>query len=446
MILSKTGRKVLHMKKKIKNLLKKLPGVKKVWWKLDALEQQTAALTEENRNLARQVIDLRLKLKKMNHEPIHAVFVCHRPAVWESLHSVYDAMKADPDFKVTIVAIPNKKQLPGLGFNHEVYESEGAEEFWKEEGCIRGYNYETGEWLDLKSIEPDYVFFQAPYNICRSPQYRSDAVSKYAKICFIAYYGLLYTNSIYDECAPFDYLRDLSFFFTQHSMDYEHIKKRMDTIAPHNCKIVNTGFPRYDRLEQYKAQPCDIWKNPESFKIVWTPRWTTNEGNCYFFAFKDLLLDYCRQDSYIELVFRPHPQAFLEWEATGELPKAAAEEYKKNFDGNQLHLDLSNNYYPTIHTSDCLVTDRSSMLLDYYCTGKPIIFCQGHSEHDHVFPQLLEGMYVADNWQTVESILTKLRNGIDPLMPVRQRVIKEFFIRDGQSACKNIIDAIKADV
>lgn len=434
------------MKRTIKKILKKLPVLKMAYHRYDALKQHAEALSQENRCLANENIGLRLKLKRVNHEPIHVVFVCHRPAIWESLHSVYDAMKQDADFRVTIVAIPNKKQLPKLNLNHEQYESEGAEEFWKTEGCLSGYNYETGEWLDLKSLEPDYVFFQTPYNICRPPQYHSRVVSKYAKLCYVSYFGSYHTDEIYDECTPLDYLRDLAFFFAQNPMDDAYIKDRFTKVGPHYCRIVNTGFPRYDRIETYRNLPCDIWNREDTFKMVWTPRWTTNEGNCHFFDYKDRIVDYCKNDPGVELVFRPHPQAFREWNATGELPEAEAALYRKNFVDSNMHLDDSSSYYPTLYSSDCLITDKSSILLDYFCTGKPIIYCTSDLRGETLFPFLLQGMYCVGSWEEVQKVLTDLRQGIDPLQDVRRRTVQENFIRQGAPAGQKISELVKTDV
>ncbi len=390
-----------------------------------------------------QLIRQHIAEKLAMGEPIHVVFVCHRPAVWASLHSVYDALKQDPAFRVTLVAIPNKKQLPDLGLNHEQYVSEGAEDFWKAEGCINGYDYETDSWLNLEALEPDYVFFQTPYNICRPPQYHSRVVSKYALIPFVAYYGVLYTDDVYDECTPPDYLQDLSFFFTQNPMDDAYIAERLKKVGAANCKNVNTGFPRYDNTAQYRTLPCDTWNRADSFKIVWTPRWTTNEGNCHFFDFKDTFVDYCKANPQVELSFRPHPQAFAEWNATGELPEAEANLYKQNFVDSNMHLDQSHDYFPLLYTSDCLVTDRSTIFMDYYCTGKPIIYCTSQSKHDAIFPQYLEGMYCVASWQELERVLSDLQKGIDPLQETRTRIIQENFVPVGETAAEAILKCLK---
>ena len=433
------------MKEKLKDIAKNLPVGKQIYDKFSRLQQERDSLEQELYALADKSIGLRLQLKKAKSEPIHVVFVCHRPAVWESLHSIYDYMKQDPGFRVTIVAIPNKKQLPGLGLNHELYESEGAEDFWKDDGCINGYNYKTGEWLDLRSLEPDYVFFQQPYNISKPAQYHSHQVRKYARLAYVTYYGVLYTDDVYDECTPPDFMRDLSFFFTQNPMDHTYVCNRLQQIGATDCKVINTGFPRYDRIDSYKSQSCDLWNTSDSFKMVWTPRWTTNEGNCHFFDFKDTFVDYCKHNPDVELAFRPHPQAFLEWNATGELPEAEANIYLRNFIDSNMHLDQSGNYFPMLYTSDCLITDRSTIFLDYYCSGKPIIYCTSQNQHDAIFPQYLEGMYCVSNWQELEAVLNDLKNGIDPLKNTRERIIQENFIPLGDPAGMNILNCIKRD-
>lgn len=411
---------------------------------LNRIQNRLAVMRHQNalgKNSAK--IRKRIAQKLENHQPVHVVFVCHRPAIWASLESVYALLKTDPAFKVTIVAIPNKKQLPELGLNHEEYVSEGAEDYWKEEGCLQGYDYETRTWLDLKTLEPDYVFFQTPYNICRPPQYHSREISQYALMPYVAYFGALCADDVYDECTPADFLQDLSFFFTQNPMDDDYIRSRLRWVRADHCKNVNTGFPRYDHTQQYRTMPCDIWNSADSFKMIWTPRWTTNEGNCHFFDFKDTFVDYCKANPQTELAFRPHPQAFAEWNATGELPEADANIYKQNFVDSNMHLDQAPNYFPLLYTSDCLITDRSTILLDYYCTGKPILYCTSQNQHDDMFPQYWEGMYRVASWDEVEKVLSDLQKGIDPLKDTRAKIVQENFVPAGQTAAEAIRNCLK---
>lgn len=430
------------MKKKIKQLLEKAPGVKQFLSKLDRLDDRIKEIEYENRLLAQENIDLRLRMKKANGEKINVVFVCHRPPVWESLHSVYDALKEDPQFCVTIVAIPNKKELPDLWLWHEEYESEGAEEFWKEYGCINGYDYETKQWYDLRKLKPDYVFFQQPYNACRCMEYQSQTVSKYAKIAYVSYFAPAGFDEVYDDCLPADYLRDLSFYFTQNPDDQNYILNRYKTIGYHACKIINSGFPRYDRIRNYSGR-SDIWKEKGSFKIIWTPRWTTNEGNCHFFEYKDKFVEFCRESEDVEFVFRPHPQAFKEWESRGELSAAEREKYLEYYRNGRMHLDQSGDYLPLLFSSDCLITDRSSILIDYYCTYKPIIYCS--AKQNNLMDAYLEGVYSVNNWEELVQTINQLKKGYDPLCEIRKKIVEEYIGAGKQSAGERIKEILLED-
>lgn len=429
------------MKKKIKQLLEKAPGVKQFLSKLDRLDNRIKEIEYENRLLAQENIDLRLRMKKANGEKINVVFVCHRPPVWESLHSVYDALKEDPHFCVTIVAIPNKKELPGSWFWHEEYESEGAEEFWKECGCINGYDYETKQWYDLRELKPDYVFFQQPYNVFRCLEYQSQSVSKYAKIAYVSYYALTGFDINY-ECNPADYLRDLSFYFTQNSDDQKYILNRFKMIGCSVCKAVNTGFPRYDRIRNDSGS-SEIWKDKDSFKIIWTPRWTTNEGTCHFFEYKDKFVEFCKESEDVEFVFRPHPQAFREWESRGELSTAEREKYLEHYRNGRMHLDQSGDYLPLLFSSDCLITDISAIMVDYFCTYKPIIYCS--TKNYNLLETYSEGVYAVNDWNELIQTVNQLRKGYDPLKGTRKRIVDEYIRAGKGNAGERIKDILLKD-
>lgn len=414
------------MNENIKNKLKKMPGMREFFGKLQRFEDELEKVRYENYLLACDNVDLRLKLKKQNHEKINVVFVCHRPAVWGSLHCVYDTLKADDRFQVTIVAIPNKKQLPGLQFSHEYYESEGAEEYWKDYGCIDGYNYETGEWFDLKSLRPDYVFFQQPYNVTRCDLYKSGVVSKYARLAYVSYFPPMAFTEIYETCIPADFIRDLSFFFTQREDDHQYVVSEFKKLTKGGCRIINTGYPKFEYMRKYTGGACDLWREGKAFRAIWTPRWTTNEGNCHFFSFRDLFTELCARTPDLDFVFRPHPQAFQEWESLGQFTKEQREAYLKQIDeAENMHLDQSYDYLPLLYSSDCLISDKSSMIAEYLCTGKPVIYCTSDIEEE-IIGEMLRGLYVAHHWEDIEKYLKELMSGRDPLKQIRDEIARDY--------------------
>ena len=427
--------------------IKKLPLIRKLKNKFDYQQKQIDKLDSFARQLSEENILLRKEIKKLKNESINVVFICWRPSVWNSLKTVYEALKNDTDFNVTIVTVPNKKQLKDLYYDHDFYETEGAEDFWIGNDVINGYNYETRQWFDIRNLNPDYICLQQPYNICRPEQLKSNELSKYAKLFYIEY-GYNTTKNIALDCLPKDFIKDVSLFFLQNKTEEVWYSEYFKEINNNKTKCFVTGFPRFDELSLYKDAESNCWKNKHEnkFRVLWTPRWCLNENNCHFFKYKDKLFNLFKNNSLYDFVFRPHPQAFDNWIAESLISNNEIEIMKEMFyESMNLTLDFNKNYLDTFYSSDCLITDYTSLIGEYFLTGKPIIYC--YSEDSIVNPEgnITKGFYYVKNWQELEGTLNMLQSGNDPLKNTREELIKtEFFITE-ESCANKIKNIIKKD-
>lgn len=434
----------------INMIISKLPLIGKY---ITRINNRFTALSNQMCDLAQENIRLRFKLKALSNEKINVVFVCWRPAVWGSLKTVYEAMKSDDAFDVKIITIPNKKQLPKLGLNHDNYESEGAESFWKGDDVIAGYNYETKDWFDLQLLKADYVCFQQPYNVCRTVAEKSWVVNKYAKIFYVAYYAFIDCKEddfINRDTTPLDFMKDVSLYFAQNEAEKKFISNRMKEADNISCKVIKTGFPCYDNLIKDYDIKESSWtkKNEDRFKLIWTPRWCTNENNCHFFTYKQELVNYCNDKSDIDFVFRPHPQMFLNFASTGELSEKEANDYKRIFaDSDNMTIDVSKDYHPTFYTASCMITDISSVVPEFFLTGKPIIYCHRKGSFNSFSKDkgYSSGFYWVENWNELKDTLDMLRSGNDPLKEKRQELINSNFFIPKEGAGFLIKEAIKQD-
>lgn len=429
--------------------LKKMPLINKVYEKFSYFEEKFQSLENENTILAQENVNNRIKTKILTEQKINVVFVCHRPNVWTSLKSVYEELKKDSFFNVSIVAIPVKEERPKLGWSHENYISEGAEDFFKDYNCINGYDYEKKEWFDLRKLKPDYLFFQQPYNVALNPLYNSALVSKYCKICYVAYASNFIGTGILEESTPKDFMQNVSLFFTQNEIDNRLVNSVLENYKNCFTKTIITGFPRYDDINKYKNSESSLWKfsrEKNKFRIIWTPRWCTNEGNCNFFEYKDALLEYADKNQDIDFIFRPHPHAFVGLNATGELPEKEADKYKAEYEKREnTTIDYQKEYFQTFFSSDCLVTDISSIIADYFLTGNPIIYCHKKDCFNELSRKLSEGFYWVKNKHELFETLDKIKNGYDPLKEKRQELIKTQFQISDKTAGMKITEIIKKD-
>lgn len=409
--------------------------------KVNQIRRIEKHLEQESLLAAESSIDTRLKLKKLLGEKVRVLFICHRPEVWNSLKIVYEAFLADPAFEVTILAIPNKKQLPQKEFSHEEYESEGAEEFWKGANCIEGYDYQKDEWIDPRDLYPDYVFLQQPYNITRPAKYKSWILSKYAKLCYVTYVYGVFGEEALAGFHPEDFLTSTSFYFAPDSLHYEYICQRLKTMNNFFTRSYMTGFPRFDLSLENGGE-----KERGGFRALWTPRWSTCEGNSFFFAYKDLMLSYCDEHPSFSLTFRPHPQSFLEWNATGEMKEEEAAVYKKEYEKREnAQIDTNKDYLASFQETDCFITDLTSLMVEYLLTGKPIIYCHRVDGFSEIGRKLARGYYWVRNWEELVKTLDMLRSGEDPLKEERKAIAREFFYCPSEGAGIKIKEIIKED-
>lgn len=380
---------------------------------------------------------------------IKVVFLCYRPAVWVTYKSIYEECIKDEAFDITIVAIPVREYITNQ------YIDEGAEEYFKKFSCrvINGYDKKNDSWFSLEQLEPDYVFYLQPYNLMLPSIYNTSVVRNYAKICYSPYGVQVIGEYVEESVYPQDFMCDLSYLFMD---DGTRIKWIVDKISKEGIllkdKVLFYGYPRYDNLDDYRAIDSISWKYnrcEERYRIIWTPRWATEEGNCNFFDYKDLILEYAQQRTNdVEVLFRPHPEMWKNFTyKSKEMSVEEQEKYKnKYYLVDNAAIDTQQDYMNTFFTSDVLLTDASSIMMDYLFTGKPIIYC--HKEKD-IFTQIgwdiYNVCYIANNWEEVQNILDKLRLGNDPLLEKRKELINRFVNKNSKTAGYYIKECLKRD-
>ena len=417
--------------------------------KIELIDRFLDIRTQKQNNACLTDINTRIRKKADSGEKINVVFVCHRPSVWGALKTVYEHIKEDAFFNATIVAIPKVNVNAPDGIDDE-----GAEDYFRSYGAVNGYDPQTKSFIDLKQFNPDYVFFQQPYNVNMPKEYNSSKVCKYAKLCYIPYFSFqpnLRDMSTENSCWQKDYINDVSLYFSENASENRHVKGLLKKFHNTFTKVYLTGYPKDDDLLAMKDQTSNVWnfeKHDRFFRILWTPRWTTNEGACHFFDYKDLFLEYAENNKDVDFVFRPHPQTWYEFETTGEFPAEKAAEYRSRYDMiSNACIDETIDYIPTFWTSDVLVSDQSSMIMQYLMTGKPVIFCFKEESINgfNRTGEISDVLYWAENWTELKAILDGLRRQEDPLKEKRMAFIKSLLPDDETPAGKKVKEIIKKD-
>ena len=128
----------------------------------------------------------------------------------------------------------------------------------------------------------------------------------------------------------------------------------------------------------------------------------------------DDLIGYFQKHSDLSLIIRPHPLMFNNFISEGVITKQGAAEIKSKVDDmKNVFWDVNSDYTLTFKIVDALISDFTSLLIEFYLTKKPIIYCGEFKNFNIVGKNMLARMYCISNWSEMEDELNQLSNGND---------------------------------
>lgn len=377
------------------------------------------------------------------------VFLCQYYAAWNASMSTFWTAVNDPEIDVYLLALPEKKLKPGPDekisyITHEEYAENLAYPFCRDffPDTIDAYDEKENRWFNIAALYPDYVFVQRPYQMYLPPQYRCTVLATYTKVCYIPY---SYCKQLWDSRSVYrsgfiDYTYAV---FTENQM-YRDMLRRIycgSFSAPWK-KIEYFGYPRFDVYHSKQVKSNGFKKT-----VLWLPRWTTSSKieATTFFTYKDILIEYFKNHPDMKLICRPHPKTFGHFIAIGAMTEAEVDEFKRLFAQTEnFMLDESGDYLPAFNEADIFISDTSSLLVEEFSTGKPIIFCGSMSRFDAAAREWAQYMYSVSGEQELMARLNDLLDGRDPNRELREDFVRESMKHDGKSG-ERIVNFLKED-
>ena len=113
--------------------------------------------------------------------------------------------------------------------------------------------------------------------------------------------------------------------------------------------------------------------------------------------------------------------------------------------GEPNKIDETGNYIEAFSESTVLVADETSLIAEYFLTGKPIVFCKKETHYSLLMEKLIEGCYVVNSSEELVSVLEQLKEGNDTLRLKREEIVKANLLDYGVSVACNIKDELLED-
>lgn len=373
---------------------------------------------------------------------MRVVFLVQNVLIWDKQAPVYDVLAEDETVETIIVLLPSYSST-----DNEAEKPVGTyeEEYWHFFHDHYANVYDFTNVLDLRIFQPDYIFMALPYEGLRPLRGTHTAeLAKIAKLCYIAY-GTQGTKSfIQIEAGLSDFFSHMTFHFC----DSAEEKAAMEIVYPVTAAagvqhFEDLGYPGFESYLEAQNERRVIRR------VLWTPRWNTEKriGGSHFFDYKDDFLAFAGKygGAGIQFAIRPHPLMFDHFVQKGQMTEQEVADYKEQLAVCGVELDEGRyDAFEALGLADILLTDFSSLNMPFFLLNRPLVYCPNDSELTDDYKQMLEGSYVAQNWEEASFHLERLLRGEDPAAH-RRREIVAAFCEKHRGAARRIANRLKKD-
>lgn len=360
------------------------------------------------------------------------LFICQFESIWNKTKGVYlECKRRNLNAKLLVV-----KDRISFANKDTIFERT----------CIEDVIYYKPGIID--ELKPSMVFYSRPYDDYLPNDLRSNNVVKKTKTAFIPYYYAL--EEEYDHSLDYYFIGNIYCLFA----DQEATKKYFDGLFKRNIKkqlqfSYSLGYPALESLiERINNSEVkeSIYRNKGRINVMWTPRWTTSEalGGSNFLKYYKSMFEVMNNNSMYSFVFRPHPMLFDNFLKNNYISKNEYDEIINMItSSSNMFYDNTSDYFETFINTDILISDNSSIIIEYLLTGKPMIYCFNKSEFVFNKPMndLLDVNYVVNNWEELKQCLDDLTRGNDYKRDKRLELV-ERLKKENVGACKKIVDVI----
>lgn len=400
-----------------------------------------------NRELNTKTNYLKVLKKLKQKEKLRVLFICEENSKW-GYQSLYEELKKDNRFEilpVVIYPIITKSRIEfNQGENISFFEKLGIK-------AVDGYDYKNSQCLDIKTFEPDLVFYQQPWYIQgNNHPYK---VSEYALTMMIPYgFTTLNENSWGSDSVKRVYSSLWKFFSESkyHNKFYEKAAnmRRKDI-------LVATGTPKLDSyFLETNPKIEKLWKGENAkYRIIWAPHHSINNEGLRMSTFQEnyeYFLNFAKRYSQFSFILKPHPALRNMCIKSCLMNEKEYDNYIKEWQSlENANVYIGGNYFDIFKSSDILITDCSSFLAEYFPSRKPIIFLdrKDRAPFDKFGNKLKKGFYRVENYREIEPLIkTVLLEKKDTLKVLRAKIITKNFGEQKVIAASKIIQILNKEL
>jgi len=451
--LSELGSRLSELGSRLSELDNRLDIIENKFYFLNTLNEFIDNSTEKDRQLLNDITSLNQTVNMISanedisaKNKIRCLFLIHNIESWDSVFSVYNEMLHNEKFNVIVASI--NRRYPGSSiFKDEDYVHRILTQLDIQH--IRLNNNNSYDDLNIiKSLAPDVIFRQSQWDNDIPPGFSTNNL-RFSKLCLIPYEIMNFVQLGFNHLSSYYHTSCWKLFVANNQTKIE--QEQHDKLNGLNVFV--TGHPKVNALKTAKPfWPIETNSNVKKFRILWASHHSIDHNWSNFSVFLNIyndMLNWAKSDNSIEFVFSPHPALVTVLESLNDpILKESINNFFTEWD------QLDNTYYyregpygPLFQSSDILIMDGISWLLEYQLMKKPIIFIErpDHSPFTVNGELIVSGTNRVSNFEQVKDKAYKFKGGeLDLHRQNQEEVIKTLLsIND---AASNIINSILDDI
>lgn len=381
---------------------------------------------------------------RQSDRPMNVVFFATLSSMWK-YDSLYQVMVEDKNFNPTIVVCPFVSRgedfmRKELNRTYELFHSRG----WN---VVMGYDADKDRAIDVHELKPDIIFYTES-----NTQHPDFAITRY-RDCLTCYLPYGYNTIPYAWYCTSLFHNQLWKFFIECEENARLIEKLSPIPVDNHCVV---GYPMYDVFVQ--KPKSDPWKKFGKLKrIIWAPH-SSIGNNCSLVHFSTFL-DYAEtmlnfadtKKDEICVAFKPHPELKSNLYKHPDWGKEKTDAYYAEWEKRENTMIAEGDYVDLFLTSDALIHDCGSFLVEYLYTKKPCLFLthEGRmAEINEIGMKAYDIHYHAILWKQIEQFIENVViQGNDSMKATRDEFFKKVLMpRRGASVAENIQNVIKQEL